>query len=523
MAPRGGGGGEAQEITSPLRRQPSWHARQCVSCDFFSGRNYQFGDSLPTLVHHHRLHLIPGRRGKGQGCRRPELASLSWATALEEGILPVIGLVQSSPSRPPAYTLNLAAVPSSFWPSDCPPTSLSPHLTAQKQSIGAWPSAGRAGSSSTSRMLLSSRLLRTTLLALVALVLLLSLSPSALRFGDYLRQTNPFSGQKAVEQSFVPTASELACLNGTPLPDHSPGPDPDPIPNIVHFIFLQKLPLRRPGQVDFDFLCYLAVRSAIVSLKPDRLFLHYSYLPSLSGEGRQDEARHDPLALDNPWIRRLKGHLTLRRHDAPVHSAASTAHPAHLADTMRLQILAEHGGIYLDLDAFALRPFTSLLRPPPRHDIVMGNEGGNRAGLCNAVMAARANSSFVARWLDRYRGADLGKEWNYHSVLLPKELALEHADSICQLPPDAFFWPTWTWRHIQWMHEPISTMEARFWEERIRRTGGSLFDNQLAYHAWSQMAKDRFMKRLTPEIVRSEDTRFNLLVRRFLGPGLDGG
>ena len=218
-----------------------------------------------------------------------------------------------------------------------------------------------------------------------------------------------------------------------------------------------------------------------------------------------------------------------------------------MSDTLRLQILLEEGGIYLDIDVFAFKSFAPLLQSRAaaaaaadgqqgQRDTILGYEGGNRWGLCNAVIVAAPNATFIRRWLDTYENVDLEKEaWNYRSVLLPKELAEQQhvfpngddggkgsgkegkQGDICSLPPDAFFWPTWTWRHVEWMHTPLRTKEEKeYWEAQIARNGGGLFENQLAYHAWGQMAWDRHLKWLTPEVIRKRDTRFNLLLRRFL-------
>ncbi|KAK2074585.1 hypothetical protein P8C59_008780 [Phyllachora maydis] len=345
--------------------------------------------------------------------------------------------------------------------------------------------------------------------------------PYAYYFGDYVRQTNPFSGQQQIQQTFTATDAELTCLHGhgfllqDELQDeqgnysqtlHGPV---DAIPNIVHFIFGLKNRRENPGAGTFGFLEYLALRSAIVSLEPDAIYLHYTYL----SEPASADPHADPLT--NPWIRRLARDITLVHHD-PAPNAAATQY-AHLSDTMRLRFLLEHGGIYLDIDSFALRPFDRLLHAPPGRDVVLGAEGGNRWGLCNAIMAARPNSTFVARWLASYAGVEPGRAgWNYHSVILPKRLAEANPGEVCALAPDAFFWPTWTWRHVEWMHEAISADEAGFWAESIRNNSGSLFPNQVAYHAWNQMAWDRHLKKLTPRVVRQKDTRFNLLVRRFM-------
>ncbi|KAB5566410.1 hypothetical protein GE09DRAFT_1186982 [Coniochaeta sp. 2T2.1] len=304
--------------------------------------------------------------------------------------------------------------------------------------------------------------------------------------------TNPFSHQRFIEQGFTSTRSELSCFHGTQPPDNATladlEPTFDPIPNIAPFIFGLKNPLDHPSAGTFDFLSYLAVRSALVSLDPDHLYIHYTYLAS------PPSADPNASPLTNRWIARLALHpaVHLIHHRPP--AVSSSTHHAHLSDTLRLSILLSHGGIYLDIDAFALRPLTPLLNPPPPHDVVLGYEGGNRWGLCNAVIAARPNATFIRRWLGSYSDIDFAREkWNYHSVLLPKEMADQDPQEVCALPPDAFFWPTWTWRHVEWMHEPLGREKARFWERRIERNGGGITAGQMVYHAWKQMAWESYL------------------------------
>ncbi|KAI2777928.1 glycosyltransferase family 32 protein [Daldinia loculata] len=342
--------------------------------------------------------------------------------------------------------------------------------------------------------------------------------PSVRQFGDRVRQTLPFAYQWKVQQDFVPTQNELDCLHGlTPRLATDSDKHIDPIPNHVHFIYGLSNPYSKPSAGTFDFLCYLAIRSAIVGMKAEKISLHYTYL----ADPPSPEPNASPLS--NPWIRLLKDDIDLVYHSpeemtALKSSPDATWHAAHVSDILRLKLLQEQGGIYMDMDAFGFRPFTTLLKSP--RDIILGHEGGNRGGLCNAIMVARKNSSFIARWLREYNGADLSKEWNYHSVVLPKELELEHPDEVCTLAPNAFFWPTWTWDHIEFMHKQLSSDEARKWAAEIDRNGGSLYEDQLAYHAWSQMAWERHLSKLTPEVVRTRDTRFNILVRDFLQDNL---
>ncbi|KAI1197649.1 hypothetical protein F5X97DRAFT_174694 [Nemania serpens] len=359
---------------------------------------------------------------------------------------------------------------------------------------------------------------RSLVLILIVLAVLLApyLWPFLYNFGDWVRQTNPFSVQYQVQQEFVSTKDELDCLYGrTPAIEPTTGPpsEIEEIPNHVHFIFGLSNPYDDSQVGTFNFITYLAVRSAVVGMRADNISLHYTYLADPPGP----EPNKD--IFSNRWVQRLKDEISFVYHPPEEVEALKGQpgvhwHAAHVSDIMRLKLLREQGGIYLDMDAFALRPFTDLLRSP--RDILMGHEGGDRGGLCNAVMVARKNSTFINRWAAQYYHADLSHEWNYHSVVLPKKLQMENPDDICALSPSAFFWPTWTWHHVQWMHEPLTRQQARQWAAEIHRNGGSLFGEQLAYHAWSQMAWDRFLSKLTPDRIRSHDTRFNLLVRRFL-------
>ncbi|KAI0966314.1 hypothetical protein F4678DRAFT_449843 [Xylaria arbuscula] len=351
--------------------------------------------------------------------------------------------------------------------------------------------------------------------ALLVLILVVAVNWRRLYdLGDWMRQTHPGSYQYEVEKDFMATDEELNCLYNmtAPIDTH----DIKPIPNHAHFIFGLSNPYEERNAGSFGFLAFLAVRSATVGLQASRIFLHYTYL----AEPASPEPNKDPFC--NPWINLLKNDIILVYHSPSeiktLKDVSGARKAAHISDVLRLKILREHGGIYLDIDAFALRPFTSLLQTP--RDIVMGHEGANRAGLCNAIMVARAGSSFIDHWISEYKHIDFKKEWNYHSVMFPKELQQQRPNDICTLPPAAFFWPTWTWHHIDWMHESLDLDEARHWTKQIERNGGSLFEGQLAYHSWNQMAWNRYLRHLTPEVVRTRNTRFNLMVRRFLPDGV---
>jgi len=181
-------------------------------------------------------------------------------------------------------------------------------------------------------------------------------------------------------------------------------------------------------------------------------------------------------------------------------------HYAHKADVVRLQVLLALGGTYLDVDTFVLRDFGAMgLR---ELDMVMGMEASPEvartewqpAGLCNAIIMSRPGSAFLRRWWDSYRTFK-DRRWNDHSVVKPWELSRKHPSEITVLTNQAMFWPLWTKEHLKMVHEEN---EYDFWKS-----------GQLAYHAWESKAMP-YLRALTPTSVRTMDTSFNLMARRFV-------
>lgn len=293
-----------------------------------------------------------------------------------------------------------------------------------------------------------------------------------------------FWGERQVESfDFKATTNEEICLRSN---IHSI----DPIPRVVHIIWL--------NNTDLNFMSYLTIRSALIAIQPDRVNLHYT-----------DTNEH------NEWFMRVRENLTLVPHDLETEYGQQIKDKwqiSHIADLLRLDVIAKEGGIYLDMDVIALQSFNSLLGC--EKDLILGNEGGDRHGLCNAIIVGRRGSSFVKRWRESY-DTFATSEWNYHSVILPKELSSSCQDEICTVSPSVFYWPTWTRKHIRYMHEPITQSETQDFQDAIVANGSGMYPDQLAYHAWSQVAST-YLKDLSLEKVVSHNTRFNVLVRQFI-------
>lgn len=130
----------------------------------------------------------------------------------------------------------------------------------------------------------------------------------------------------------------------------------DRIPKIVHFVY----GLRDPDPT-LDLIHYTAIKSARDVLKPDKIMFHYHYMPV--GENFE-RARHMLTLNQVPMVTNV--------FDRPV------SHYAHRADVVRLQVLEEFGGIYLDLDLISLKPVDHLLDK----EFVMAQEGVGKLLSC---------------------------------------------------------------------------------------------------------------------------------------------
>jgi len=274
------------------------------------------------------------------------------------------------------------------------------------------------------------------------------------------------------------------------------------IPNILHFVFGMAPDF---GGKPFSLCHYLSVRSAVELNKPEKTLFHYQYEP------------------EGEWWQKAKPFLTLNKIAAPDSFMGQPLfHVAHKADVIRLQALNETGGIYLDLDTISVKPLTDLRD----HSFVIGQElkpkwvpknwrqrlkqklglikesPKNATGLCNAVLLSERNSEFVNLWLNEYktfRSKGRDKYWNEHSVLVPERLAAIHPKKITQLSPYAFHYPLYDKAGLQSMFEETTE-----------------FHDAYLHHLWESFSWEPYLSQLTPEIIMSENTTYNLIAKKYL-------
>lgn len=197
------------------------------------------------------------------------------------------------------------------------------------------------------------------------------------------------------------------------------------IPKILHFVYgLQE----DFGGKPFGFVHWAAIRTAMASNPGWRVMFWYTHLP------------------DNAYFADLADDMELMWIDPPTEIfGRPLMHVAHKADVVRLQVLIEHGGVYLDVDSLTVRSFEALRD----NRFVMGREkaGETEVGLCNAIMMSEPRALFALAWLKTYeafRSTGRDQFWNEHSVLMPALLAKKFPKEITVLPHTAFFDPDWT-------------------------------------------------------------------------------
>ncbi len=263
------------------------------------------------------------------------------------------------------------------------------------------------------------------------------------------------------------------------------------IPNRIHFVFGLE---RGFGGKPFSFLHYLAVRSAYECNRPEVIKFHYT---------------HEP---EGEWWQRVKEYVTpVKVEPRKEIYGNKLVHYAHRADVLRLEVILQEGGIYLDTDVICLKPFAPLLK----YDCVMGKEG--RVGLCNAVIMAAPGAEFLHRWHDAYRSfRSKGRDefWNEHSVMIPGRIAAENRALVHIEGRFSFFWPLYRDPVMLWGLD-AAPGRAGISLAVVQWIARKVLSRSFCVHLWATLWWERYLKDLSPEYLERADNNFSRLCKRF--------
>jgi Glycosyltransferase sugar-binding region containing DXD motif. len=251
------------------------------------------------------------------------------------------------------------------------------------------------------------------------------------------------------------------------------------IPNIIHFCFGMAEDF---GGKPFSIFHFIAVKSAYEINKPEEIFFYYKYEP------------------EGEWWDAAKPYLTLVKIEPP-HSfkGRPLKHFAHKSDVLRLLMLKEKGGIYLDMDTVCKKSFGDLLD----YKFVIGKEGKYfPKKLCNAVMLSEKNSEFVNLWIEEYgsfRSTGNDRYWAEHSVKVPYRISKKHPALLHIESYTSFHYP---------LYHP-SSLRKLFIKDND-------YKEAYCHHLWENGSYEKYLKNLNKEYILNVSTTYNTIARKYL-------
>ncbi len=250
------------------------------------------------------------------------------------------------------------------------------------------------------------------------------------------------------------------------------------IPRLVHFVFGLNEDF---AKIPFSLYHYLAVASVRAINRDYEVVVHYYYEP----EG-------------NEWWERCKQIAVMDKLEAPPSAfhGKSIKYYAHKTDWVRLDILFNEGGIYLDMDTICISPFDPLLGSFRK--CVMGLEvwNGELTGLCNAVIMAEKSHPFLKMWQDSF--SDFNPEdWNQMACRKPLELYMKHKSLVHIEPPESFFLLTWSEKDLRDAHVNVIAHPRSY-----------------SMHLWESKAYKSHLQHITEPDIRTRHSTYNILARR---------
>jgi hypothetical protein len=251
------------------------------------------------------------------------------------------------------------------------------------------------------------------------------------------------------------------------------------IPHKLHFIFGLTPNF---GGKPFSFVHWAAIRSAQLANPGWETTVWVKYIPT----GRYWDA--------------IIPHVQVKHVRTPDFVYGNEIrHVAHKCDWLRLQILRDHGGVYLDMDTITVKGFDTFVTPPV--SMVAETANGSTIGLCNAFIAAEPEAEFIHDWIEKFRGfRSVGHDeyWNESAVKWPHELYQGGGDCFAFLPSN-FMIPDWT-------HDGLAAMFNRV----------ESFPRAYGHHLWESFSWEPYLSRYTPENYRDFHCTYSRLLNEVL-------
>jgi len=279
------------------------------------------------------------------------------------------------------------------------------------------------------------------------------------------------------------------------------------IPKKIHFIWFSR------GKA-FNMVNYIAVKAALYHNPDYEIYLHCDALPK-----------------DNIYYNSLKSKIITNIIVEPYYiNKHFVQYFQHKADYVRLNILKEMGGIYLDTDIILLRNLDKFLN----YRFVMCSERPDTDTtashfLCNAVIMCEPNNDLVNEWIHIYEnswGEDFIGWWMGHSVIVPSYLRKKYNYMMTILPNFTFY--PFLWNDLSILHDNDNKQNydyshgVHLWDTEASKT--NLLPKDLEYFTTKNNAFVRLFKKHVEDLSTTDneenDTEF-LIFEGIDSPGDD--
>ena len=215
------------------------------------------------------------------------------------------------------------------------------------------------------------------------------------------------------------------------------------IPNIVHFVHL--VGSEKTSTLDLPFRQFIAVYSAWYYLKPSNIFIHTDIEESLiESKIANTKSPYTRAIAKLPGVR-FKYHAAITET-----STGNTIHELpNQSDFVRTDVLEQHGGIYLDDDAYVLRDLAPLRNLPFQN--IVGRQAGGQ--VCPAVLLASPRNRLMSVY-HTLQDSIFDGEWQTHATTLLTALVRDFQQpdgQVLVLDTEAFF-------PLSWMMNDLETL-----------------------------------------------------------------
>lgn len=278
------------------------------------------------------------------------------------------------------------------------------------------------------------------------------------------------------------------------------------IPKKIHFIWFSR------GKA-FNLMNYIAVKAAMYHNSDYEIYLHCDALPK-----------------DNIYYNDLKSQIITNIIVEPHYvNKHYVQYFQHKADYIRLNILKEMGGIYLDTDLILLRNLDKFLNQRyvmcyERPD----TDKPNTHFLCNAVIMCEPNNELVNEWIHIYDnswGEDFIGWWMGHSVIVPSYLRKKYNYMMTILPNFTFY--PFLWNDLSILHDNDNKQNydyshgVHLWDTEASKT--NLLPKDLDYFNTKNNAFVRIFKKHVDDLLEKKDDPDNefLVLEDLDSPGDD--